>query len=362
MKRTALYATAAAAVVLLAFPGASLFYESSAGDACARCHEIRPAASVWRASTHRNVACKSCHGDALTLDLSFHSGNLRRVWAHLRGDIPEQIHLKGVDALKMMERCQACHRQEFAQWQAGPHSATYSRIFLDKAHNSKRLLMDDCLRCHGMFFDGAVRDLVSPVARDGPWSLKDSRLSSRPVMPCLTCHAMHREGAPMLRPAQKPAQPGPAQETFRPSLAMFDRRRGSHVTAARLPLPAMREGDRAIKMSRDQRQALCYQCHAPLEGAQAGSGDDRTPMGVHEGISCLGCHQRHAQWTRASCATCHPRLSNCGIDVEKMDTTFRDPKSKHDVHTVKCLDCHEKGVPTRRKDGTPVVRRAGLAE
>ena len=55
-------------------------------------------------------------------------------------------------------------------------------------------------------------------------------------------------------------------------------------------------------MSQDPRQALCYQCHAPRQpeagtvaavngwGRQVGSGDDRTPMGVHEGLSCLSCH------------------------------------------------------------------------
>lgn len=356
MKRTALYAIAAA-IVLLAVPGASLFYESNVGDSCERCHEIRPTAGLWRASAHRGVACKSCHGDALTLDVSFHAGNLRRLWAHLRDDVPEQIRMRGVDTLKMMERCQGCHRQEFAQWQAGPHASTYSRIFLDKAHNTKRLLMDDCLRCHGMHFDGPMRELVTPLDHAGPWQLKDTALANRPAIPCLTCHQMHRQGEPMKRPAGERSTLGPAQETARPSLALYDRRRGSHVPVRLLPLPEMREGDRVVKMSRDQRQALCYQCHAPLDGAQAGSGDDRTPLGVHEGLSCLACHQRHAQWTKPSCATCHPRLSNCGLDVEKMDTTFLNPKSKHDVHTVKCLDCHEKGIPTRRKDGTPVRPR-----
>lgn len=97
------------------------------------------------------------------------------------------------------------------------------------------------------------------------------------------------------------------------------------------------------------RQALCYQCHAPLASAQAGSGDDRTPMGVHEGIRCLACHQKHSQNTRQSCAECHPRLSNCGLDVEKMDTTFANPKSVHNIHTVKCLDCHRNGVPKKRQ-------------
>jgi hypothetical protein len=113
-------------------------------------------------------------------------------------------------------------------------------------------------------------------------------------------------------------------------------------------MPQMMDGDRLVKGSPDRRQALCYQCHAPRAGMQVFSGDDRTPVGVHEGLSCLACHQKHGQTTRVSCAACHPRLSNCGLDVETMDTTFKSPQSPHDIHRVACLDCHPKGVPVRR--------------
>ena len=114
-----------------------------------------------------------------------------------------------------------------------------------------------------------------------------------------------------------------------------------------LPLPAVRDGERAISMGNDTRQAICYQCHAPLASMQAGSGDDRTCKGVHEGLSCLACHRGHGQQTRVSCRECHPRLSNCGLPVESMDTTFRNPGSRHDIHTMECVDCHADGVPGR---------------
>ena len=76
-----------------------------------------------------------------------------------------------------------------------------------------------------------------------------------------------------------------------------------------------------------------------------GSGDDRTPMGVHEGISCVACHNGHDENTRASCKTCHPQMSNCGLDVEKMDTTYANSASAHNIHWVKCTDCHQHGMP-----------------
>ena len=340
---------------LLVIPASSIYYSWTGGEGCARCHEIRPPYEDWHASTHRGVACKSCHGDSMSLDVKFHAGNLRRLLKHAGGNVPEQVRIKDADVDAIMERCRACHRQEFAQWQAGPHSITYAGIFLDRDHNSKRLLMDDCLRCHGMYFEGAIKELVTPIDITGPWRLTDAAQGRRPVIPCLACHSMHRRGNPMTKPAAKPASPGPAQEVSRPSLAYFDRREMEHVPVSRMSEPAMLEGARRVKMSPDPRQMLCYQCHAPTAGFQVGTGDDRTPIGVHEGLSCLACHQKHAQMTRASCANCHPRLSNCGLDVEKMDTTYLSAASKHNVHFVKCADCHPKGVPKKRE--TAVAER-----
>ena len=115
-----------------------------------------------------------------------------------------------------------------------------------------------------------------------------------------------------------------------------------------MPVPLIREGGRAVEVSPDPRQSLCYQCHAPLAQAQAGTGDDRTPRGVHEGVGCLACHAGHAMETRAACANCHPRYSNCGMDNEKLSALMRDPLSPFDIHSVKCADCHPKGVPPRR--------------
>jgi hypothetical protein len=333
---------------ILLLPGASLYYQYSGGRTCARCHEIWQPYRDWHESSHRNVACSECHGDVMTLDAGFHLKNLRQLAAHLRGRIPEEVRLKTDDVLAIETRCAKCHREEYADWSAGPHSATYSKIFLDKDHNQKILLMDDCLRCHSMHFQGSIRDLVTPVDTKGPWKLLDSRLADRPAMPCLTCHQMHRHGAPLARPVVKADDAGPQQEIFRPSVALFDRRQQEYVSLARLPLPQMYEGKRPVKISPDQRQALCYQCHAPDATAQIGSADDRTPIGVHEGLSCFACHEKHGQTTRASCTTCHPQLSNCGINVEIMDTTFKSAKSPHNVHTVKCSDCHSKGVPKRK--------------
>ena len=347
MKRPLIACAAAVVVGVLAVPAGSLYFEFGNGVRCVSCHEMQPHFDVWHTSSHRKVGCEKCHGDALTFNFDFHRTNVSRAISHLRGELPEQINLASRQVTATSQMCGACHRQEFAAWQSGPHSATYARIFLDRKHNTQNMLMDDCLRCHGMYFEGGVRDLVQPVNRTGPWRMVQPEMADTPSMPCLSCHAVHREGAMLSKVAADGRVDGPRQELARPSLAFFDRRTQRHVPIDELPMPAMLEGTRPVKMSKDQRQALCYQCHAPTASLQVGSGDDRTGLGVHEGISCLACHTQHGEKTRASCATCHPKMSNCGLDVEKMDTTFLSPASKHNIHWVKCVDCHTKGVPRK---------------
>lgn len=338
----------APALLVLIVPLASLMYQARGGASCARCHQIRPSYDLWRVSTHRHEDCSVCHGSLLTPDAGFHLANLRRLARYLRGSSLEP-RLEQAGLGRLVENCARCHREEYAAWQSGPHSVTYARIFLNQEHNRKRALMDDCLRCHGMHFEGSIQDLVEPLDTRGPWRLKRAELADQPVLPCTACHQMHGPGEPLKRPWVERAVFGPRQPVAKPSLALFDRRELRPVAVRLLPLPEMREGVRRVRMSPDPRQALCYQCHAPLASFQVGSGDDRTPVGVHEGISCLTCHERHTQNTRASCAGCHPKMSNCGLDVEKMDTTFRDPASRHNIHFVKCADCHPKGVPPRRR-------------
>jgi hypothetical protein len=205
-----------------------------------------------------------------------------------------------------------------------------------------------------MYFDGAVRDVVQPQDTHGPWRLAHADMAGQATIPCQACHWIHRAGMGETKPATRLSIAGKAVPD---SIAFFDRREQMHFTAANLALPVLYDGAHPLKVSPDPRQGLCYQCHAPRQndtgsiaalnhwGPQAGSGDDRTPMGVHEGLSCLACHNGHNESAAASCATCHPQMSHCGIAVEKMDTTYANPASRHNIHWVKCTDCHQHGIP-----------------
>ena len=334
--------------------GTSYYYGGDDGMGCARCHEIRPMVDAWAASSHRGVACKDCHGSSFSADLRMHVKNLSRVWLHSRGETPEQIHIRHQDVSPLVERCGACHRQERADWESGPHGTPYAALFINPEHNAEPAAHGRLPALPRHALRGRHPRPRDPARPQGPVDVREAR--STPA--CRRCRAWPAtpstaRASPSRRGATAGLLAGPAQEIVRPSLALYDRRALEHVGLDRLPMPAMKDGERPVKTSPDRRQALCYQCHAPRAGMQVFSGDDRTPVGVHEGLSCLACHEKHGQSTRASCAGCHPRLSNCGIDVEKMDTTFKSPDSLHDVHRVACLDCHPKGVPKKRTRGGP---------
>jgi hypothetical protein len=337
-------------VVAAAVAAANVGYYGGSGRYCTSCHQIQSSYDKWSLSAHRDMACKECHGSVFTLDPDVHATNIRHLYYQVRGRIPDRVVLRDAQVDRIAANCARCHASKASQWKSGGHSVPYATIFLSAPHNRRTRLMDDCLRCHGMFAEGGIGAVVGPVDNQGPWSLVDPAFGRRAAIPCLACHSMHERGAPAKSPdyrAPKAISYGRAPRTT--SLAIFDRRERRHIPAADLPLPAMSLQGRPVAMSPDRRQAVCYQCHMPEATRTIGSGDDRTATGVHEGIGCLGCHDAHTLDARASCANCHPALSNCGLDVATMDTTYKAASSTHNVHTVACGDCHVKEVPRRKR-------------
>jgi len=319
---------------------------------CLSCHEIEEPYHRWASSAHAEVSCKRCHGGTFLSGLHGLKENLKRTVAHFRDTYHDNMHLSEEQVVTMIAQCKRCHPREYVQWEHSGHGVSYREIFLNPTHNTTEQIAEDCLRCHGMFHEGRVTTVVAPLDTKGPWKLKEGTLEGRPVIPCLACHQIH-----VPRDANGAAQDaGPAnvaQETSpgdrRGTIALYMRREQTSVAAADLPLPVMHDHGKPVIVSPDPRQRLCMQCHAPNAFHQVGSSDDRTPVGVHEGLSCAACHDPHSGSAKASCVQCHPRFSHCGLDVTSMDTTYHSATSKHNIHFVRCTDCHAKGRPEPAK-------------
>jgi hypothetical protein len=311
---------------------------------CASCHEIVPSLEIWQQSAHREVSCTDCHGTAL--GNGFHSLKEKTgmFFSHF-GNAQEnsEVRLDEEAVLEVMQACVDCHRDEFVSWQAGGHSATYADIFLNEKHNAMERPYPDCFRCHGMYYDGTIADLVEPISTTGPWSLKEPEKASQPVIPCLSCHPIHMENEPMARPGSfdDPSAIHYEREERHLLTGLYLRADRIHLRVDQLRNPDIYQGETGVLVSDDPLQRLCIQCHAPNWAHQAGSEDDRTPVGVHEGISCRACHRTHSNDPRNACKTCHPAVTSCGRDVMTMNTTYLRSDSPHNIHSMACLDCHD---------------------
>ena len=351
----------ASLILVLLFIGFGSFYSywnsASPEKTCASCHEIESSVTKFSESAHRELNCRECHGTAL--NNGFHSLKEKGMMVvhHVKNESVEDIRMNETQMLKAMDNCTRCHADEYANWLTGGHSARYRHILLDTKHNHTEQINPDCLRCHGMFSDLSVQDLVEPLNTVGPWKLKSTELNDKPVIPCMACHQVHRTGSSTFSPDySNPRYVFFLRQDSSARVGFYNRGDKSFVPAENLPTLKLWEGDRPVKVSDDPLMRNCIQCHAPNARHQTGTGDDRTPLGVHEGLTCLACHDQHSNNARQSCIKCHPAISNCNLDVTTMNTSFADPESPNNIHWVSCTDCHMEGIKKRIDRGNVLNR------
>jgi hypothetical protein len=344
LKKITLILLISLAGLILLFGGYAQWNSANPEKTCASCHEISPSVNIWMGSAHRNIRCTACHGTALSNGIHSLKEKANMVFTHVATKKQaEEIKITETQVLEISSKCAGCHQSEFAKWQSGGHSARYADIFMNGKHNLDEAPYWACLRCHGMFYDGNIKTLLQkPDTKDGVWKLTDVNKMMDPTMPCLTCHSIHAEnellGNPIRLDVPKEISYGrPARNR---SISWYIRADNRYIRAEKLMKMAMFNHGQAVKVSDDPASKLCMQCHSPNFSHQTGSQDDRTPTGVHEGISCTACHAPHSNDARNSCSNCHPALSNCGLDVTKMNTTFASVNSPNNIHSVSCNDCH----------------------
>ena len=145
---------------------------------CASCHEISHSVDYWAGSAHRDIACKECHGTALSEGLHSLKEKGGMVFHHIGKIKSDNVRISEDQLMEVMQRCKGCHQTEYARWNSGGHAMNYSDIFLNSVHNKAEPIYEDCLRCHGMFYKGTVRDIVEPMDTAGPWKLEKCKFGT----------------------------------------------------------------------------------------------------------------------------------------------------------------------------------------
>lgn len=334
-------------VVMMVFGSFYTYWNSAPPEkTCASCHEIGKSVNMFTQSSHRKFKCQECHGTALSQGLHTMKEKGMMVVKHFKNTTVEDIKLSEEQILEVMDNCIRCHSTEYAGWVSGGHSVKYSDILLNEKHNATEQINFDCLRCHGMFSELPVSDLVEPLNKTGPWKLKLPGIADRPAIPCMACHQVHNKGIPGSNPDYSDPHGIFYNRIISESkVSFYNRQDKSTIPVDLLPQLLLWEGERQVDVSDDLIMRNCIQCHAPNSRHQAGTSDDRTPRGVHEGLNCTACHEPHSNDARQSCINCHPFISNCNLDVTMMNTSFADHESSNNIHWVSCVDCHKSGIP-----------------
>ena len=294
-----------ALLAVFAFAGYSTWNVLDPEYTCAQCHEIKPTHQKWKNSVHSKVACVECHGTAISNGIHSVKEKLGMVVSHFTKDVKNgDIKLTEAQRLDIMKRCANCHKDEVAKWKKGAHSTTYANIFEDKIHNSQEKPYWDCFRCHGMFYEGNINTLMNFDSDDcTKWKIKDTKQCQLPAIPCMACHQIHSEKPKLPNFENCRKSKTPACDI--PKTSFYSRADKAHFRTDMLTNVKRYLNGKEVKTSDDPSSKLCSNCHSSNWKREVGTSDDRTPVGVHEGMSCVVCHDPHSNSASDSCIKCH---------------------------------------------------------
>ncbi len=291
-------------VVGLAITGGSVAISSSP-DFCGSCHQIKPLVDEWRASTHKEANCLSCHtapGPAGYWQVV--SIGSRNLMAQFQGEdtLPQEISMNDAS-------CLSCHQKNLR-----PEELRQATL---KVAHSKHT-DQKCTECHSR--------LVHP--RQFQPSVQ-AQLGTHAAKDCKVCH------------------PSPAP-TYLHGQANVE---CNSCHSATIP-----NHDLARKQGSMLRED-CLQCHNRLRVADPSSCQTChvSPHGIDQ--NCQACHASTKGWTdkafshplalkephnRLKCTQCHggPTFQSGAFNCSSCH------QPKHPVYDNNCVTCHKPGAWT----------------
>jgi cytochrome c-type protein NapC/trimethylamine-N-oxide reductase cytochrome c-type subunit TorC len=177
--------------VAIGFPLFSMTYytmvRTSTPGFCASCHEIRPAVTAWRASSHANNAqgfvadCMDCHLPAPhdTVDFffakTFHG--LKDVWAHFfKGPYDREHNRQKAYAAFKNEQCQKCHRNILHIPNKRGAMLAHRTVLFARPGYARQ-----CVDCHYDLVHNDYASMMYQHYRRLPYQAKGLRLAALPA-------------------------------------------------------------------------------------------------------------------------------------------------------------------------------------
>lgn len=176
--RRALAKLVAIVLVVVACVHVVFFFASTSEKLCASCHIMEPYVAMWKASTHKDVACVFCHKEyRYVLAKRYLKYAVGFYTTQLRAEVPD-------------ERCLACHEKQ---------NLDTDKVFLRNIHFSHQGHLGEmrrgkrlhCTSCHSGLAMGAKAEQASHVEVDEAVCFTchfKGAEQGQAVTGCLVCH------------------------------------------------------------------------------------------------------------------------------------------------------------------------------
>lgn len=163
---------------------------TSSSKFCSSCHEMKPQYYTWKASTHSEVDCVSCH-------IQPGAENYAKAKANGLVEVYKKTTEKYQAPIKMPnlipdEACERCHNIETRNF-----SVSGDLIIPHTKHKEEGI---ECVQCHSGTAHGEISDRKVTYKSDyGRWNEKlgaslmsDKKFTSPQMDTCMTCHELQK--------------------------------------------------------------------------------------------------------------------------------------------------------------------------
>lgn len=284
---------------------------------CGTCHEIAPHVEAWRASSHANTGCRSCHTTYAWYD------GFRYRMTHFADDMSRRISGETAPEAPPRRRgatgpivdtpdavCLRCHSM-------AREPSTRDRVIIDHAAHAER--NDACLSCHlNTTHPDPETDIVLIMMEQCYECHTLTPAADEPSGECAVCHPEHLE--------LTPASHEPPDMWLRPE----------HGKSA--------EVDNTQCMM-CHTESSCVDCHGILMPHPPTFAQDHSEIAAAQQEVCGRCHAGQPD----PCSTCHHSLESVAITSWETQhyrvTRIQGPAACMRCHgAVFCAQCHQRGT------------------
>ncbi|MGJ7920306.1 cytochrome c3 family protein [Neobacillus sp. LXY-4] len=352
---------------------------TSSSKFCSSCHEMKPQYYTWKASTHSEVDCVSCH---------IQPGAENFAKAKANGLV--EVYMKTTDKyqapIKMPnlipdEACERCHNIKTRNF-----SVSGDLIIPHTKHKEEGI---ECVQCHSGTAHGEISDRKVTYKSDyGKWNEKlgaslmsDKKFTSPQMDTCMECHELQKaplectacHESTMVPDNHKTEQfkaGGHGKDIQAEELQKCEKCH-SYMSTSKYDLfketptyQRLLDKDKAVPQVTVQTYAktntFCRDCHKERPASHKQSHF----MSIHGSLSkstdtCMTCHDNRIlagnkeshPVTSVQCSSCHPSSHNRpwrnSHPIEVAENQKYDKSCNRCHNEKKCMNCHRTSSSTK---------------